>query len=125
MSIRGSMDAHFYRDELPLMRELGLNTDSSRLRHAEYVDLGTVVELNDEAGEGELWRIRVEVECWPSKFFRFTITPGEGDGKPCILETGSGSLTTFWPVAHLFAEGMVSYTPLSIPASDTERGKTT
>jgi hypothetical protein len=118
------MDAGFYRDEILLMHELGLNLDESRLRHAEYVDLGTVIELDDDDNDAELWRVRVEIECWPSHFFRFTITPAEGDGRLCVIETGSGSLTTYWPVARLFAEGMVTYKPATKDAGNVTGGDT-
>lgn len=46
----------------------------------------------------------------PAHFFSFTLTPVKGAEtlkKPLKFNTGSGTLSDFWPTIQLFLEGMI------------------
>jgi len=88
-----------YTWDLPLFAELGL-TPFGEAPHGVTFEVGRV---HLEAGEAI-----VSVVCFPAQFWTFDIYPAGGtDGQRVRLETGSGALGTYWPIALKFLEGMV------------------
>jgi hypothetical protein len=51
--------------------------------------------------------VRIEIMAMPAQFFRFTIEPKSGDGQACVLSTGSGKVSDYWPSVLLVAQGML------------------
>lgn len=79
----------------------------------EQKELGLVHPCPDD----EQVTIQIFVTCHPAQAYRFVIErPSEDlDGmmERFELNTGSGSLSQFWPLAVAFAEGMVKVGPIS------------
>ena len=84
-----------YDKDLPLFRKLGLEVFRD-LPNGTY-NLGTV--KGKGGGEAE-----VLVKLWPAMFFGFHITSSEGE--KFVVNTGSGSLTDFWPSVELVMDSM-------------------
>ena len=91
--------------DVPLVQRLGLNLFGGK---REFVDIGTV-----DLGRGT--RIKVEVCCLPAQFWRFTITRrSEKDDRETnptetfVMTTGSGSLSTYWPIAEMVSTNMLT-----------------
>ena len=102
--------SHFYDPDLPLARKLGLKLDVEFAPH-EWTELGEVVGYSKDDPENVNYRVRVSVMAMPAQFWRFDVIQ-PFDGKPVRLETGSGSLSKYWPVAEQFAEGMIGAEPI-------------
>jgi hypothetical protein len=102
----------FYEEDRLLLDGLGLDT-SGDLRTREWVDLGEYAHVYDDDPDGKVaYRIRVSTCALPAMFWRFDVRPVTTDGEPIRLETGSGTFAKYWPVAKLFAEGMIVPSPL-------------
>ncbi len=93
-----------YMQDVPLVKRLGLNLFGGK---PEFVSIGMV-----EQGRGR--QIKVEVCCMPAQFWRFTITRrSEKDDRETnstetfVMTTGSGSLSTYWPIAEMIADNMI------------------
>ena len=88
-----------YRHDLDLFSELKLQPFRDA-PHSERIEVGTV---DMPAG-----KVKVEVTCFPAKFWRFQIFPSdESDGQRIIISTGSGLLRAYWPSVVMFLEGML------------------
>ncbi len=87
------------------LRGLGLDPVRRAPRAYAWLDFGTVA-----VEEGEGGTVQIEASYAPATFWRFTITsaPGTDWEAVTILETGSGSLAEFWPIARQFAVGMLA-----------------
>ncbi len=99
--------AEFYEEDIILMRSLGLNTEVP-LKHGEVAIVGEV------SRDG--WRVEVSMTPLPAQFWSFDIFPDRESGAPVRLEFGSGTLAQYWPIAELFAEGMVIVKRLRRPS---------
>ena len=84
-----------YSEDLNLVQELGLNV-LDEVDNGEYY-LGEV--------EGDFYTVKVWVTTAPAQFYQFEIT--DPRGKVIWLNTGSGSLTAYWPSVVLIAQGML------------------
>lgn len=93
-----------YGKDAELWAELGL---PRRAAANEWVDLGTV-EHRPGGPDEKVWaEIRIEACAMPARFWRFTIEGAIEDVHPITLETGSGTLSDFWPTVLLFAGGLL------------------
>jgi hypothetical protein len=95
--------ARTYKDDLPLFEDLGFDpfdtTSNNEMYLGEYKLPGF-----DRAS------IKVSVTCMPAMFWEFEIVVE--DGRTVVLETGSGKLLDYWPVAMLIARDMIQVTDL-------------
>lgn len=103
--------AGWYAGEAELLCSLGLRSDVE-LKHGEWTDLGEHVHTFRDSSR---YKVRVAVCTYPAKFWRFTVTPS--DGEPVELSTGSGHLKDYWPTVELFAKGMFSAAPITDQAA--------
>jgi len=120
--------AYRHNGDQEAMEELGLRTAGFA---RDWTALGTVVvhaaEPEGEYGPRPAATIDVEVSAMPAMFWRFTITrPHDGaetvDGKVrgiyeplerFVMKTGSGGFTTYWPIAKMIAENMLTVEPIA------------
>jgi hypothetical protein len=103
-----------YDEDRALWEELGLRR-VGLVPAGDWIDLGTVEHRpGAEDGDSELWaRIKVEACLLPARFWRFTVTAGEvEDVHPVVLETGSGSLSDYWPTVLHVANGCLTFKPV-------------
>lgn len=89
--------AKTYRVDLELFNKLGLNPFTVHDKEELFVGEYKVPEYNNVI-------IKIWVSCWPAQFWRFEIDTSEG-GKYSV-ETGSGSLTSYWDSVMQIAESM-------------------
>lgn len=87
-----------YEEDLILLKSLNLKPFSAK--HAEETLVGTYTNEEDD------YSIDIYVTCLPAQFFRCMIK--SNDLGSCRIETGSGTLTSYWPSIKLIAEGMIS-----------------
>ena len=82
------------------------------LPYGERVDLGTHT-LAHSRGEDEqaIATIHISVIGMPAQFWSFSIEPVNSDCVPCVIRTGSGSLSHYWPSVVMVAEGMFAVYP--------------
>ena len=93
----GHSTYYTHNGDADLARQLGLRqTTFGR----EWTNLG---EVQCAAG-----KVMVEVVAYPAQFFRFTFTPNrDSEAAPVVLQTGSGGLGDYWPIAEKFGNGML------------------
>lgn len=122
-----TFEAYTHSGDEELLGSLGLLT---RADGPGWHDLGTATIQEAEMVEGvrrPAATVQVEVMALPAQFWRFTITRprdeteelGGGKWRPvyepverCVLETGSGAFSGYWPTAQLFAKNMLGYKDL-------------
>ena len=88
-----------YHVDRPLFKKLGLDLFTFNDQDEHYV--GKVILVDYDNSYVELW-----VRCMPALFWRARVYCAESD-KIYNVETGSGSLSTFWDGFKQIAEGML------------------
>lgn len=91
---------HPYKSDIKLLTKLGLPVWVSK--SDEEIYLGEVFPFSKENGKSI--SIKIWVTCTPAQFYRFIVYNKEEDIFSEI-ETGSGSLTKYYPMALAVAEG--------------------
>ena len=100
-----------YNEDVILLKSLGLPVWSSKL--FEEVFLGEVCPYKDFEEEGEITLIKIFVTGCPAQFFRFEIIR-KADSKDATgmeyiqVNTGSGTLSQYWPMVLAVAGNMFS-----------------
>lgn len=85
-----------YDWDKPLFKELGLKEFSFDKNQTVYVFIGETLY------EGV--KVRIFVSTMPAQFWKFDFI---SCGKKYVIETGSGSLTTYWNFIKQILDGML------------------
>ena len=94
--------AQTYTWDLDLFTKLGLQPFKSQNQKKLFVG-----EYVPNRGEEET-KVKIWVTCLPAMFWEFEINTVEG--KHFKVQTGTGSLTTFWDSVMLIADNMLTIT---------------
>lgn len=93
---------HPYKSDIKLLNKLGLPLWESK--SGEEIYLGEVFPFSKENGKSV--SIKIWVTCTPAQFYRFIVHNTE-ENISAEIETGSGSLTKYYPLALAVAEGNI------------------
>lgn len=100
-----------YQDDLPLLKKLLLPIWSGKARQEIFV--GEVRPYEEEENKNEITSIKIYVTGCPAQFFRFEIIRKADDEHYTGMErievnTGSGSLNEYWPMALAIANNCLT-----------------
>lgn len=95
-----------YKSDIKLLNKLGLPIWEAKLNEELY--LGEVFPHKKEIGHSI--SIKIWVTCTPAQFYRFIINNSDEDIS-IEIETGSGSLIKYYPMALAAAEGNLVIKP--------------
>ena len=108
MSNRFMNEVRTYSQDRALFKKLGLEPflfyDQNAGSPEHFV--GKVKVQHTKRATVKIW-----VKCLPSQFYRFVVEDDEG--RIYLIETGSGTLSDFWPTAEAVAKNMVVISRLS------------
>jgi len=96
-----------YKSDIKLLNKLGLPAWESKINEETY--LGEVFPFPEERGHSI--SIKIWVTCMPAQFYKFIVRNADEDIFSEI-ETGSGSLTKYYPMALSVAQGNFVIKPL-------------
>lgn len=99
-----------YRADLALVQDLGLAIPAALPTTHEWFTLGEA--------KRDGWAVTIEIMAMPAQFYRFTVATSEG--ARYVIETGSGTLHSYWPSVLLVAEGMFCTTRVDSPAANSD-----
>ncbi len=96
-----------YERDVKLLRKLGLNEWEANLNEETFI--GEVFPPSNPNHKNI--SIKVYVTCAPSQFYKFIVNNKDEDIH-CVIETGSGSFTKYYPMTLAIAEGCLVVNPL-------------